>query len=305
MSHFTVLVALRESDDLESIFAPYYEGREDITPYKQHEGKTVEDWPLNHIVSLRDPDSEGYDPEAPDPSDLQAVAAYLNSKWDEGYDVDDEGLFTWSTYNPDSKWDWYQVGGRWAGKFSIKSDASPIDFSMGELSWGWDVGADDPRFANKADVAKKRAIDFEAMRDVARKEANERWDQYEAAVADYGPLPESFMDLDRTSEEFAAAREAYWQNATVVALREVIGFMAFPTEEFAGTRADYVQRAANGVVPGFAYLDHNGWIEPGKMGWFGMSSDTPESRDEYNAKINQIIDELPDDVTLVNVDCHI
>ena len=42
-------------------------------------------------------------------------------KW--GYEIDsDENLL--STYNPDSKWDWYSVGGRWDGFLHYK-DADP------------------------------------------------------------------------------------------------------------------------------------------------------------------------------------
>lgn len=42
---------------------------------------------------------------------------------DWGYEIDsDENLL--STYNPDSKWDWYSVGGRWDGFLHYK-DADP------------------------------------------------------------------------------------------------------------------------------------------------------------------------------------
>ncbi len=29
--------------------------------------------------------------------------------------VDDRGLFAISTFNPNAKWDWYEIGGRWDG----------------------------------------------------------------------------------------------------------------------------------------------------------------------------------------------
>lgn len=35
-------------------------------------------------------------------------------------DVDEDGN-EWSTYNPKSKWDWYEVGGRWGGLLENKS----------------------------------------------------------------------------------------------------------------------------------------------------------------------------------------
>ena len=36
------------------------------------------------------------------------------------YGLDDEGNL-WSTYNPNSKWDWYATGGRWAGQLRLKT----------------------------------------------------------------------------------------------------------------------------------------------------------------------------------------
>ena len=34
--------------------------------------------------------------------------------------VDKDGNII-STYNPDSKWDWYEIGGRWSGMLLIKT----------------------------------------------------------------------------------------------------------------------------------------------------------------------------------------
>lgn len=30
----------------------------------------------------------------------------------------------WSDYNPDSKWDWFQIGGRWSGEFGGKNEST-------------------------------------------------------------------------------------------------------------------------------------------------------------------------------------
>lgn len=48
----------------------------------------------------------------------------LNTDWSEGWREEDGKLVRYTTYNPDSKWDWYQVGGRWGdvfGKFQLES----------------------------------------------------------------------------------------------------------------------------------------------------------------------------------------
>lgn len=63
----------------------------------------------------------------------------------------------WTDYNPASKWDWYEIGGRWAGTLKLKDGVKliqPINFS-----WGWEE-KDRQRIINdnRADVAYKRDI---------------------------------------------------------------------------------------------------------------------------------------------------
>lgn len=49
---------------------------------------------------------------------------------------DDDGVWReYSTLNPEMKWDWYEVGGRWAGWLQLKEGVErmqPLNFS-----WGW------------------------------------------------------------------------------------------------------------------------------------------------------------------------
>ena len=58
--------------------------------------------------------------------------------------------------NPNAKWDWYQIGGRWTGYFKLKPEG---DGSLGEKSW-----ASAPPKTGTADQARKDDIDFEGMR---------------------------------------------------------------------------------------------------------------------------------------------
>ena len=53
------------------------------------------------------------------------------------------GLFCWSTYNPISKWDWYQVGGRWTNDIpddmclvdQLPTDFKPFAFITPDGKW--------------------------------------------------------------------------------------------------------------------------------------------------------------------------
>lgn len=49
---------------------------------------------------------------------------------------DDDGVWReFSTSNPQSKWDWWEVGGRWAGRIILKEGVTPI--AQPHFSWGW------------------------------------------------------------------------------------------------------------------------------------------------------------------------
>lgn len=62
-----------------------------------------------------------------------------------------------STYNPKSKWDWYEVGGRWAGSIKLKEGVKPLQAV--NFPWGWDEAEKkDVLSENRADVAYKRDI---------------------------------------------------------------------------------------------------------------------------------------------------
>jgi hypothetical protein len=40
-----------------------------------------------------------------------------------------------STYNPDSKWDWYVVGGRWSGEIVLKAGSGVDTALAGDVDW--------------------------------------------------------------------------------------------------------------------------------------------------------------------------
>jgi len=61
-----------------------------------------------------------------------------------GYD--DKGLFHWSTYNPESFWDWWVIGGRWSGEHTnwlLKAkygDKMKLINEEFEKNYGWFTG---------------------------------------------------------------------------------------------------------------------------------------------------------------------
>ena len=82
-------------------------------------------------------------------TDLAALAAKL-PEWHEAEGgVDNGRLFTWSTANPDSKFDWFERGGRFKGFLRLKVAVQPSGF------WRL-LGA---RAKDRVDHARKKDID--------------------------------------------------------------------------------------------------------------------------------------------------
>lgn len=82
--------------------------------------------------------------------------------WNDGqYRKDKDGVWReYSRSNPEMKWDWYQVGGRWAGRIELKEGAEPI--RPVEFSWGW--SAEDQ---NKVLNAVPKRADMARIKDIA------------------------------------------------------------------------------------------------------------------------------------------
>lgn len=67
--------------------------------------------------------------------------------------------------NPQTKWDWYQIGGRWSGMLLLKPGAKG---KYGQRSWTNEGKADD---MDRCDQARKGDIDLDGMRDEAGSKA--------------------------------------------------------------------------------------------------------------------------------------
>ena len=85
MSHFTVLVI---GPDYEAQLEPYDENKT-VAPYREY---------------LSEKEKAYYD------------------ECEVTFDREKKQWFRMSVYNPKSKWDWYQIGGRWRGYFRLKDE---------------------------------------------------------------------------------------------------------------------------------------------------------------------------------------
>jgi hypothetical protein len=65
---------------------------------------------------------------------------FLEFQEDDDYDVDVETGKKGHWYNPNAKWDWYSLGGRWSGSIKLKEGASGVVGQSG--TFGNEVGID-------------------------------------------------------------------------------------------------------------------------------------------------------------------
>lgn len=119
MSHFTCAVFTREGQTVDELLAPYDENMpvDRYVQYTRQEAiKDVREW-------------LGKDEKTSDEECWEIMA----SDFDEDM-IDEEGNL-YSTRNPDAKWDWYDIGGRWGdylkvrGKRKNTAKVKEIDFS--------------------------------------------------------------------------------------------------------------------------------------------------------------------------------
>ena len=140
MSHYSVLVFTDEDTSVEELLAPYDENIR-VAPYVlytkeqliEKEKKEIKEYKNTcYAEFLKDP--EGYkERNKHNPNHLNYIENEFRKKlyWTNAriykeaisyYDPKDitEDGSVLSTYNPNSKWDWYVEGGRWAGHLRLK-----------------------------------------------------------------------------------------------------------------------------------------------------------------------------------------
>jgi hypothetical protein len=183
--------------------------------------------------------------------------------------ADAAGVYSWTRYNPKSRWDWYEVGGRWSGFFLAKATANG-DLGNPELS------AQRPPDSLRRDVLRKGDLDLEALSAEQDKTLRAEWEM----------AHDTFPDNPQMAARFKA---------------EIYGIAP------ADTLTDYLERkmpATADLIKTFAFIDADGrWFEKGKMGWWGEASDEDEAA--YDQAFRSWWIQMSEQTVIAVVDCHI
>lgn len=142
MSHFVGLVF---GSDVDNLLAPYDENEqvaEHVEFTKEEAIAKVKSEHLENFEYMRDRlekgDLDGWEKEYYSKRVELGPFLTADEAWefckDWGYEIDeDENLI--STYNPESKWDWYEMGGRWSGFLKLKIGDVTNQAHFSEIDW--------------------------------------------------------------------------------------------------------------------------------------------------------------------------
>jgi hypothetical protein len=214
--------------------------------------------------------------------------------------------------NPNAKWDWFEIGGRWTGYFQLKPGRKGGKGSQYNFSGQMEPSTD------KADICLKSAVDFEAMRKECEDEAIKRYDavwgaikgtpeaqSWEMVKAGYDLRVGSSMDnIDKARKDYHdQPRVKAFQKLTGGAGMEMFGWLA-GVEEYQIPRDQYIQSARNRAAVPHAVIKDGKWYESGEMGWWGMASNEKDP-ETWSSMVAKLMDDLPDTAILVAIDAHI
>ena len=240
MSHFAVAVFTDGKKSIEELLAPYSENLE-VAPYIYLTKQQMIDKALERKKDYTERREKGEDI-------FDWMLEYINANTDEElyrceYDADDsydENGNQLSTYNPNSKWDWWSVGGRYNGLLKA---------TKGEHGEGG-LFTPNRRVVGKYDIAKVADIDFSPNQKAYDKAI--RWWE---VVVEGSPL----KDNEDKKDFFNYYKVEYLKKK-------------YKNKETYAT--------CQSVFSTFAVVLPNGkWYERGKMGWWACVSNEEDEWD--------------------------
>lgn len=240
--------------------------------------------------------------------------------------------------NPNKKWDWWSLGGRWAGMLRVVPGAAAVKGEPGLMGSKYSE--------NGVDSCLRKDLDLTGMQRIARQRRYMGVSEAYAAIQKahrekqeqegVRPVDREALSNDQIAElwqryialrdeQFAAwqaapapaegAKEKFWDwlktaCPELIRLKDLqigeIGSGLFSGAGVPDEVKDPLEWADNAPPIGtFAFLGSDGvWRERGEMGWFATVIDG-KTHTEWDAEFAEALKAIPDDHTLWVVDCHI
>lgn len=226
-------------------------------------------------------DGLGYRPKVHDPDRFETVEAPTKTFWPDfeayakdyhGREILDGRAGRWT--NPNSKWDWWVVGGRWSNRLLLTD-------------------------GTRADHAPRKRIDFEGAYGLHFPDAVATKERARAIVGEFDWRPWREV-LGAHHGNIDEARDEYHSQRGVALLRE--------DEEFRRVwggfddllSPDYARDAATSNVATFAVLKDGVWHARAEMGWWAVEHDPDDTYD-----FARLMDSVDPEHHCWVVDCHV
>lgn len=295
MSHYAVLVI---GDDVEGQLAKFDENLE-MPRYVEYtkaeliekERQDILEYKKNYYdVYIADP--EKYESECKAEAHIKYVKEEFIKKltwtdeelyaeatrWYEPEQIGPDGE-VYSTRNPQSKWDWYQTGGRYAGRLYLKEGVEKLESP--NFSWGWDADT-------KSRIEKEPRVDIARVKDIDWSKIHMSQDEYDEAIRFWemkveGAEPQNDEEVERIKWDWY--KPEYYSDK-------------YKTKEM------YAKCMSSFTT--WAIIKDGVWYEKGKMGWWGTSDETHDEGVTWELNMfDKFVKDLPEDTMLTIVDCHI
>lgn len=309
MSHFSVAILTKGKpsiEDIEDILAPYQENNCGDCPEKYmefydyenyrtvYENETTKAYQLFNGEIVEYPTDEQKDGATEITISFKELydtfEQFLEKYLCACYDEEKKQYGYWE--NPDARWDWWVLGGRWAGLLKLPKkntvsfdemmsgiDGKETDYSRGEKSPFSDYDPYESQEFILADIARVKDIITEP----------------EASDVTKSKL---FWELKIEEREPVNDEEKKIKD----------GFMLYTKKYYLEkykTKEKYIDLTTRFQT--YAVITKDGeWIEPGTMGWWGCSNALDEDEETYLNNYHKLVFENADEDDYITiVDCHI
>ena len=263
MSHYAVLVLHKEDQNIDTLLAPYDESLE-VEPYL----KLTNDEAIIKAKEIYDDNNY---------SEKELIKNYAD---DYGYIILNDGLY--STYNPNSKWDWYEIGGRFSKRLELTEEGRVYTASKCEKEYNIDIDVDlreDSDYMRYVNSAPIRYIKWFHYLTEEEKNKVRRW--WEINIYD-APLKEG-EEKDKYLFYNPKYYERRYRDAeTDIKIQEMPTFFAIITPD-------------------------GKWHSSCNMGWWACTDGEPEDELKWDLEFYDrfIEPNLNSDLICTVVDCHI
>jgi len=221
-------------------------------------------------------------------------------------------------FNPTAKWDYWLLGGRWAGELLCKDGAIEKELAKLEKE-GW-VNEGVTFAPNQVDICRFDMLDLEAMRQKVRDERRALWERTQATFAKAGDQAFSEQELDQLRVQLLRKDDELYKRY----------IQEKPKENYHLWREEFLTSSEESHLDLLHYLDgsqsyedienwtndvcgfntyafvdsNNYWQGKGRMGWFGISTDEMLHKD-WETTLKERVQQIQPNDWVAIVDCHI